>query len=122
MKLQIAGNLAAGLLFAAAPAFAQAPPTAPTPSTIPSAHTNMNKGEDKAEHKEQWKDCMARMESNNKGQKSEGQPKGEGKGTGTGKAAGTTAAGQPAPHGEGKKENRHEEEMQACRDQLYGGK
>lgn len=113
MKLPIVGTLAAGLLFAATPTFAQ----------TPTGHTNVNKTEDKAEHKAQWKECMQRMESKDKGhEKSEAPHKGDGKAAAIGKVADSKTTAKPEPQGEGKKMNRHEEEMQACRDQLYGGK
>ncbi len=66
---------------------------------------------------------MAKMEANSKNhEKSEGQHKGEGKADGKGKATTGKPNAAPEAQGEGKKMNRHEEQMQACREQLYGGK
>jgi len=113
MKLRTVSTIAAGLLVAAIPTFSQTPP----------AHPTMDKTQEKAEHKEQWKDCMARMESKEKGaSKTEGQHKGEGKAAGTGKVAEGKGTEKPAAASEGKKMNRHEEMMQDCRNQLYGGR
>src|SRR4051812_2866330 len=120
MKLLIAGTLTANLFLVTAPIFAQ---TAPS----------HDKTELKAEHKAQWKECMQRMEAQNKGlQKSEGEHQGSGKAKPTsasGEKKPTGASGEnkgtekgTASAGEAKKMNRHEQEMQACRQQLYGGK
>ncbi len=126
MRLQIVRTCAAGLLVAALPTFAQAPPVAPVPQAPP-MHGNMDKAQDQAGHKEQWKDCMARMESK-AGKEKAGTPHaGTGKGTAANKATGKT---QPnyEPKNEGQndpkegKMNRHEEMMQDCRNQLYGGR
>lgn len=113
MKALIAGMLTAALLLGVGVPLAQTPPV----------HPNANKGEDKAQYKEQWKDCMARMEANGKTQdKPEAEHKGQGKPAGAGKATTTKPNASPEAQGEGKKMNRHEEQMQACREQLYGGK
>jgi hypothetical protein len=118
-KLPITSILAAAFV-CMAPAFAQTPP----------AHVSADKMQDEAEHKAQWKECMSRMEANEKGgAKSEGQHKNMAK-----NGAAKTGEGSEPQHepkgegmggggkGEGKKMNRHEQMMAACREQLYGNK
>ena len=124
MKLLIAGTLAAGLVFAAAPTFAQTTPaTIPTTPGVhvnPDGRGNPDKAQDHAEYHQQWEDCMAREGAKNRGAgKAEGQHEGQHKANG--KAVANSKANETTePKGEGKKENRHQEEMQACREQLYG--
>lgn len=126
MRLQIVSTCAAGLLVAALPTFAQAPPGSPVPQPPP-MHGNMDKAQDHAEHKEQWKDCMGRMESKEGKEKAAGPHPGSGKGAGVNKGSGKTQ-GNYEPKNEGKNEpkegkmNRHEEMMQDCHNQLYGGR
>lgn len=128
MKLRIASTFAAGLLVATLPTFAQTP-TSPFPpvSPAPPMHGNMDKAQDHAEHKEQWKDCMSRIEAKEPKGKAGGQHMGNGKGAAANKGTGKAAPNyEPKNEGKGEpkegKMNRHEEMMQDCRNQLYGGK
>ena len=123
MRHLFTGTLAAGFLLAATPSFAQTPIPTPTPTV----HGNMDKSQDHAENTAKWHDCMSRMGAHDKGTgKSAGQHKGNGHTAATNKTTGKT---QPnyEPKNEGKNEapeakmNHHEEMMQDCRNQLYGG-
>ena len=138
MKALIAATLAGGLVFAASPTFAQAPPPAgfPAPQTTPPTSTtpgtppagfgtgSANHPEGKGEGHEKWEDCMARQEAKYGGVKTVGQHAGgNGGGKGNWKA---NSKGKPEPPNEkteakqGEKENRHQAEMNDCREQLYG--
>jgi hypothetical protein len=113
MRYLIAGTLAAGILLAASPTFAQTPTT----------HSTTDKSAEKAEHKAEWKDCMEKMEGNNKGHE---KPEGAHKGTGpTAPTAPTATTSKDTEKSEAKAEERkmeREKMKQACREQLYGKK
>jgi len=119
MKLLIASTLAAGLVFVASPTFAQTPSPTATPNA-PGVHTNAGRSEDHAQYHQQWEECMAREGAKNKSAgKGEAEHAGQHKGTGKAATTGKESA-TPQATGEAKKENHHQEEMQACREQLYG--
>ena|ERR1700740_1267485 len=115
MKMPIAGILTASLVLAAGATFAQT--SSPAMPTNPGAS---DKAQERAEHHKQWEECMAREGAKHGGT---GQEQGHRAGAhkDTEKAAannkGSEATGSK---GATKKENRHQEEMQACREQLYG--
>lgn len=110
MKYLITGTLAAGILLAASPTFAQTPTT----------HATADKSQEKAEHKAEWKDCMEKMEAQNKGhEKSEGAHKG----TGTTATTATTNKNNEKAEAKGEEHKMEREKMkQACREQLHGKK
>ena len=122
MRLQIIGTFAAGLAIAALPAFAQTPETTPTTTPPPAIHGNPDRAQDHAAHHEQWDDCMAREEAKYGGVKTVG-PHAGANNKGNWKAL---SKGKPMPPDEkldakkGEKENRHQAEMDTCRQQLYG--
>jgi hypothetical protein len=124
MKLGIVGSVATGLLVAAASTFAQSPAPTPMPTTspTPAVHGNMDKAQDHAEHHQQWEDCMRRQEAKYGGVKTVG-PHAGANNKGNDKAS---SKGKPMPPDEkadakkGEKENRHQAEMDDCREQLYG--
>ena len=129
MKVLVATTLAAGLVFAAGTAFAQTPapvPPAATP-TLPGTHVNPGRGnpdkaQDHAENHQKWEDCMRQQEAKYGGVQTEGQHAGANN-KGNWKAM---SKGKPMPPDEkadakkGEKENRHQAEMDDCREQLYG--
>jgi hypothetical protein len=139
MKALIAATLASGLVFAASPTFAQTPPpagfpppsttpaTPPTPGTPPPGFNNgsANHPEGKGGAHEKWEDCMARQEAKYGGVKTVGQHAGGNAGGGKGNWK-ANSKGKPEPPNEkteakqGEKENRHQAEMNDCREQLYG--
>jgi hypothetical protein len=135
MKALFPGILAAGLVFVASPTFAQTPaptaaPAAPTmpatPGTPPTSGFNKGKGhpEDHAQYHQQWEDCMRNQEAKYGGVKTVGQ----GQHAGANNKGGYKgmSKGKPMPPDEkadakkGEKENRHQAEMDDCREQLYG--
>ena len=114
MKMPIAGILATGLVLAASPTFAQT-----TPPAMPASAGAQDKAQEKAEHHKQWEECMAREEGKHGGVAKEHRAAGAHKDTD--KAAMNNKGGESSePKAATKKENRHQEEMQACREQLYG--
>ena len=141
MKVLIASTLAAGLVFLASPTFAQT--SGPTvnpgttaipggPTTTPGApgvHPNMGKPEDHGQYHQQWEDCMRQQEAKYGGVKTVGphagtnNPHAGANNKGNYKAS---SKGKPMPPDEkadakkGEKENRHQAEMDDCREQLYG--
>jgi hypothetical protein len=137
MKSLIAATLAAGVVFAASPTFAQttaAPaatpatpvtPATPTTPAAPGMKGNPKHPEDKAEYHRQWEDCMRRQEAKYGGVKTVGPKAGEHTGEPKGGYK-SLAQGKPMPPDEkadaakGEKENRHQAEMDDCRQQLYG--
>lgn len=129
MKARIASALASGLVLIASSAFAQqappagspvAPATPPAPNTQPMP--GVNKGhEHRGQAHQQWEDCMARQEAKYGGVKTVGQhPEANNK---TNYRA--MSKGKPLPPDEkidakkGEKEDRHQAEMDDCREQLY---
>ena len=145
MKALIAGTLAAGIVLASS-TFAQQPPpgglpAAPPPPAAapgmpappgmpPTPGVNKGQREDHAQYHQQWEDCMARQEAKYGGVKTVGQHAGANSG---GQHAGAnkgnwkgSSKGKPLPPDEkrdaqkGEKENRHQAEMDDCREQLYG--
>jgi hypothetical protein len=128
MNLRIIGSVATGLLIAASATFAQslAPPplptASPTTSPTPAVHGNKDKAQDHAEHHQQWEDCMRQQEAKYGGVKTVG-PHAGANNKGNSKAS---SKGKPMPPDEkadakkGEKENRHQAEMDDCREQLYG--
>jgi len=130
MKVLIATTLAAGLVFAAGNAFAQTPPApgaTPAMPTLPGAHVNPDgrgnpdKAQDHAEYHQKWEDCMRQQEAKYGGVKTVGPHTGANN-KGNHKAL---SKGTPMPPDEkadakkGEKENRHQAEMDDCREQLY---
>ena len=137
MKAHIAAALATSLVYVASPTIAQTPApagfpaastrptTPPTPATPPTP--GINKGsashpEDRAEYHQQWEDCMARQEAKYGRVKTVGQHAGANN-KGNWKSL---SKGKPMPPDEksdakkGEKENRHQAEMDDCREQLLG--
>jgi hypothetical protein len=137
MKVLIAGTLVAGLALAASPTFAQTPapglpattttpttPTSPATSPIPGpGKGSASHPYDKAEAQQRWDDCMRQQEAKYGGVQTFGQHAGANGGKGNWKA---NSKGKPLPPNEkaeakkGEKENRHQAEMNDCREQLYG--
>ena len=138
MKVLIAGTLAAGLAIMASPTLAQTPapgfpattttPTAPTTPATPPApgfgNGSANHPEGKGAAHQKWEDCMRQQEAKYGGVKTVGQHAGTG-GGGKGNWK-SLSKGKPEPPDEkadakkGEKENRHQAEMDDCREQLYG--
>jgi NAD(P)H-dependent flavin oxidoreductase YrpB (nitropropane dioxygenase family) len=128
MKVLVATTLAAGLVFAAGGAFAQTPASTPATPTLPGAQVNPGgggsaaKAERHAEYQKQWEDCMRQQEAKYGGVKTVG-PHAGANNKGNWKA---NSKGKPLPPDEkadakkGVKENRHQAEMDDCREQLYG--
>lgn len=134
MNLRIIGSVAAGLLIAAASTFAQspAPPPMPTTAPIPDVHGNMGKAQHHGEDHQQWEDCMRQQEAKYGGVKTVG-PHAGANNAGANNAGAhnkgnykASSKGKPMPPDEkadakkGEKENRHQAEMDDCREQLYG--
>ena len=121
MKLQIVSTLAAGLVIAAVPLFAQTPAVPAVPQPAP-MHGNMDRAQDHAENHQKWEDCMRQQEAKYGGVKTVG-PHAGANNKGNYKAL---SKGKPMPPDEkadakkGEKENRHQAEMDDCREQLYG--
>jgi hypothetical protein len=128
MKVLVATTLAAGLVFAASGTFAQTPASTPASPTLPGAQVNPAGGGDAAkaerheENKQKWDDCMRQQEAKYGGVQTMGQHAGANN-KGNWKA---NSKGKPLPPNEkaeakkGEKENRHQAEMNDCREQLYG--
>jgi len=137
MKALIAGILTAGVVFAASLTFAQTPaapaamsatpatPATPVTPTAPGFKGNANHQEDKAERHQQWKDCMRNQEAKYGGVQTVGQHAGAQTGAPKGGYK-SLSKGKPMPPDEiadakkGEKENRHQAEMDDCREQLLG--
>jgi hypothetical protein len=134
MKALFASTLAAGIVFAASPTFSQTPaapavtpaiPATPATPTAPGIRGKANHPEDKVEYHQQWEDCMRNQEAKYGGVKTVGQQSGAHAGEPKGGYK-SLSKGKPMPPDEkadakkGEKENRHQAEMDDCREQLYG--
>jgi hypothetical protein len=134
MKALFASTLAAGIVFAASPTFSQTPavpavtpasPATPATPTAPGVRGKANHPEDKVEYHQQWEDCMRNQEAKYGGVKTVGQQSGAHAGEPKGGYK-SLSKGKPMPPDEkadakkGEKENRHQAEMDDCREQLYG--